>query len=370
MSKITNLLKNISRRFIFIGIIILIIGAYFIFTNKKALPLIYTQTKKQNIREEISGSGTLTGENIANIRFKTTGKISFINVAVGDKVFKGQVIAELDKEELLISLRQAENTLRDKRAIVDRVHDELKDHQKDETFTQRQTRTTAEVAQDNAYDSMLSAQKAVREAVIYSPISGIITQVLQLSHQIVNSSDIIAQVVDTSGTYFETDLDEADIEKIKLGLFAEIELDAYPNKKFEGNLNRIIPQIKTTSSGATIISIRIKLKDAMLNFINGLTGQALITINESSNVITIPQEALREDNVVFVERDGELRRQSVKVGIRSDTDIEIKNGLVENEKILLNPPSKGTRISQNSSVVGILTRFLGGNSIREAVRGR
>lgn len=56
----------------------------------------------------------MTGENIANIRFKTTGKISFINVAVGDKVFKGQVIAELDKEELLISLRQAENTLRDK----------------------------------------------------------------------------------------------------------------------------------------------------------------------------------------------------------------------------------------------------------------
>lgn len=91
---------------------------------------------------------------------------------------------------------------------------------------------------------MLSAQKAVREAVIYSPISGIITQVLQLSHQIVNSSDIIAQVVDTSGTYFETDLDEADIEKIKLGLFAEIELDAYPNKNSKAILIESFHKLK------------------------------------------------------------------------------------------------------------------------------
>ncbi len=338
LSKSIKKIWRLPKKFLTIGAIVIFALGYFLFFRTNNVDkLQFTQVKRQNIRQEVLGSGTVTGKNTANLHFNSNGKLSFINVETGDKVAKGTTIAGLDRENLAINLRQAENTLRDKRASVDKIKDDLKDVTA-ESYTQRQTRTTAEVAQDNAYEAVLAARKALQDAYIVSPVSGIVIEAPYIAGQTITSSDIIAQIVGTSELYFEAEIDESDIGKVTLGLPAEITVDAYADKVLKGKVSKIVPKTSSTSSGANVVIVTIIIEEGVFNFIDGLTGQVSIIVKEEKFTLTIPQEALREDNTVVVEENKELLPKKVEVGIKSDTDIEVKKGLKEGEKILLNPP--------------------------------
>lgn len=338
--KILHILKPSRKKIILLVVLIaaVIIGFNFFGKSKKPALLQFAEVKKQDIKSVVSSSGSLTGRSVANLKFKSGGKLSYINVKAGDWVNKYQVIAGLDTRDLAITLQQAQNTLVAKEAAAKKAEDDVKNHDKDETFTQKETRTAAQVARDNAFDSVKSAQKAFEDAVIISPIEGVVTQAIQTPNQTVGSSDLIAQIVDVSSIYFDSDIDESDISNIAVGTPVDVTLDAYPKQVFKGLVDQIIPQTKTTSSGATVVTVRIILDNPELTFVNGLSGQSSIFYQASFNTLTIPQEALREDNSVVIQTNGRLETKKVEVGISSDTDIEIKQGLSEGDKVLLNPP--------------------------------
>lgn len=338
--------SNKKKTAVFIVLILAVILGFYFFGTKRPVLLQFTQVKKQDIKSSVSASGTLTGKSSANLRFKVAGKLAYINVKTGDKVFAGQILAELDTQDLSITLQQNQNTLRDKQATVDKVLDDIHLFQygnggfanvgtSNETMTQLQLRTTAEVVRDNAFDSVKAVQRNFQDTVIISPIDGLVTQAIQLPNQAVTSADLIARIVDTSAIYFDTDVDEADISKISVGLPAEVTLDSYPDKIFKGTVDQILPQVKTTSQGATVVTIRIRLDHLDTFFVEGLTGQASIITEEAKNALVVPLEALREDNTVVLQNDKGLIPQKVTPGIRSDTDVEIKEGLQEGEKVLL-----------------------------------
>ena len=334
----------------------IILGLNFFFKPKQQT-LQFAQVKREDIVSIVSSSGTLTGKNVVDLKFKSSGKLSYINVKVGDQVYHGKVIAGLDTQQLSIELQQAQNTLRDKQALVDKALDEVKDHASDETFTQRVTRTTAQVARDNAYDSVKAAQRAFQDDVIISPIAGLITKAPYIPGQIIGP-DAVAQVVDFSQVYFDSEIDEADIGKISLRQKAEVALDAYPDQVFKGEVAEIIPQTETTSSGATVVTVRINLGNPEITPINGLSGQASIILEQAKNALTIPQEALREDNTVIIQSGEGLKSQKVTPGIYSDTDVEIKEGLKENDRVLLNPPADLNGRSRSQNPLGRTFRFL------------
>lgn len=362
MNKLLNFLKPSKKKVILAIILIAILGFGLTRGNNKQQPLQFAQVKRQDIKSTVSSSGTLTGKNSASLKFKSGGKLAYINVKSGDKVSAGQAIAGLDTQDLNIALQQAQNTLRDKQALVDKALDDVKDHSADESFTQRVTRTTAQVTRDNAVDSVKAAQRAFQDAIIISPIAGVVTQAsVSVPGQNVSTSDLIAQVVDFSAINFDTDIDEADISKVTLGQSAQVTLDAYPDKTFSGTVSEIIPQTKTTSSGATVITVRISLDKPDITPVNGLSGQASIILAEAKNALTLPQEAVRDDNTVFVQTSQGLKPEKVETGIKSDTDVEIKSVLSEGDKILLNPPAQGTSINQNRNPLqGIIFRVFGG----------
>ncbi|KKQ85517.1 MAG: Efflux transporter, RND family, MFP subunit [Candidatus Daviesbacteria bacterium GW2011_GWB1_39_5] len=340
--KIPGILRPSKKKILLL--IILLIAGFFIlntFGQKKQTPLQFAEVKKQDIKSTVSSSGSLTGKDSVSLKFKSSGKLSYVNVKTGDTVSTGQVIAGLDTQGLAITLQQAQNTLRDKQAIAQKAEDDVKDHSSDESFAQKVTRTTAQAARDSAFDNVKAAQRAFQDAVIISPLDGIVTQAIETVGQSVSGTDLIVQIVDNSAVYFDTDIDEADISKLSEGQPAEVILDAYPDKIFKGSVEQILPQTKSTSTGATVITARIKLDESKMEFINGLNGQASVILSEQKNVLTIPQEALREDNTVLIQTPDGVRSQKVVPGIRSDTDVEIKEGLKEEDRVVLNPPAQG-----------------------------
>ena len=346
MAKLPSFLKLTRKKVIIAAVIAL--AAFLIFNfflKPKPAVLQFAEVKYQDIRSEVSSSGSLTGKDSVNLKFKSAGKLAYINVKSGTILRKGDVIAGLDTQDLSIKLQQAQNTLRDKYAIVDKILDDVKDHSKDESFIQRQTRTTAEVARDSAYDEVKAAQRAFQDAVIVAPFSGLITQSSVVAGQTVLTSDTIAQLVDNSEVLFDTDIDEADIGKVKPGQPAEITLDAYESQTFKGTVAQILPQTKTTSSGATVVTARIKLETPPAEFVNDLSGQSSIIVDEVKNALTIPQEALRDNSTVVISVNKKLEAVKVETGIASDSDIEIKTGLGVGDKVVLNPPAVGAKLN-------------------------
>lgn len=339
MGKIFKVLKNRVLKLPVIIILVIFSGvAGYFLLRPGPKPLEYASVSRQDLKSVISASGILTGKETVNLKFKGAGKLAYLKVKTGDTVKKGQAIAGLDTQDLSITLQQALNTLRDKQATAEKVLDDVKNHDTDETFAQKATRTTAEATRDNAYDAVRAAKRAFQDSVILSPINGIVTQQADLSPgQIVSSSDLVAQITNFSEIIFSADVDEADITKVKLGQKAEVTLNAYPDKVFAGKVKEILPQVKTTTSGATTIIVKISLDKSEIRPTYGLNGQVSIIISESPNTLVIPQEALVGGNEVFVKMGKKVVKRQVSLGIRSDTDAEVISGLSENEEVVKNP---------------------------------
>ncbi len=333
------------------GIIILLIVLYLVFKPQtpKEQPQI-VQVKREDVQSKISGSGTLTGQDSVSLKFLGGGKLAYINVNEGDRVKKGQTIAGLDTQALSIQLQQAQNNLRSAQAAVEKTVDDTHLFQygnggfgnvgtANETETQKNNRTAAEVARDNAVESVNSAQRAFQDAVLTAPIAGLITQASPLAGQPISAADTVAQIVDDSSIYFDAEIDESDIGQIKQGMWAAVVLDAASDKTLWGQVEKIIPQIKTTSSGATVVIVRINLGKPDVTFVNGLSGQTDVITEEHKNVLAIPQDAIREDGTVYVKNGTEYQTVKIETGLTSDSDIEVKSGLSEGQQIVKNPAS-------------------------------
>jgi RND family efflux transporter MFP subunit len=335
-----------SKKTFFALLVVIGIGGFFLFTQKpKVDSLQYAAVTRQDIVRSVSASGVVAGKDTANLRFRTGGKIAYLKVEVGDTVTPSQLIAGLDTQDLSITLQQARNTLTAKQATLYKIYDDVKGHESDETHTQKDLRTQAEVAANNAYDGVKAAERAFQDAVLYTPIGGVITQAPLFAGQFVSPSDLVVQIVDDSEIFFDADVDESELGSVKIGQSTEITLNAYPDQTFTGTVTKILPQTKVTSNGATVVTVRIALPPGVVRFVNGLSGQALITAQSSISTLTIPSEALVDDEYVYVQTPKGPEKRKVTVGIRSDTQVEIKDGINEKDNVIKNPSS----IKRNSS---------------------
>lgn len=339
MSAIFSSILNHKKLLLVFVLLMTGVGGYFYFNQGNGEELKFQTVQIADIKSTTSASGILTGKTTVNLKFKISGRLAYIEATRGAIVTKGETIAGLDTQDLNIALQQARNNLRDAQATVDKVYDDLKDEDdsEDETYEERQTRTSAEVAKDNAYDSVKAAQRAFQDAVIYSPIQGIVTQVSGEPGQIVSPTDTIAQVVDNSEIFFDTELDEADLGRISLNQPAIITLDAFPDQEFSGIISEILPSTKLNSSNATVVPIRISIPSFAFPFVQGLNGQATIILKEVKNALVIPQEALLTDNSVLVKTSTGVVEKQIQTGISSDTDIEVISGLNEGDQVVTNP---------------------------------
>ncbi len=318
-------------------IILISLPVYYFWPKPKQKEVLTANVQTGEVKSIISASGTLEGTDSADLRFRIGGKLNYIGVKTGDRVEKGKLIASLDTKDLQIDLQQAYNTFVAKDAAAKKAEDNVKDHSSDENFTQKETRTAAQVARDNAYDDIKAAQRALEDAYIYAPISGVITQADPNPGQIISVTDIITKIVDDSEYIFEAEVDEADIGRVKLAQTAKVTLNSYSDRTFDAMVSKIMPATTETDSGATVIIVKLSLGKPDINFLSGLNGQADIIIEKANNVLVIPAESLMDDDEVYIAKVNTFEKIKVSPGIRSDTQIEIKSGLTSGDSVVINP---------------------------------
>lgn len=318
-------------------IIIIGISGYYFWPKPKEEAVQTVEVKTGEVKAVISTSGTLEGTDSADLRFKISGKLAQINVKVGKRVARGDLIAGLDTQDLSINLQQAYNTFEAKDATAKRAEDDVKDSEDDETYTEKEDRTAAQKARDNAFDDIKAARRAFQDAYIYSPISGIVTKADLNVGQVVGVTDIIARIVDESEYVFEAEVDESDLGSVRIGQNADVTLNSYPDQIFKAVVSEITLSTETTDSGATVVIVKLALGRPAINFVSGINGQADIVTDSVSNALVIPIDALMENDEVWIQKGESFEKVKVETGIQSDIEVQIKSGLSVGDQIVTNP---------------------------------
>ncbi len=159
-------------------ILVAIAVTIFIVSKNRAKNVVDRATiQKGEVAQELILSGEIVATEHAQLVFPASGEIAWVNVKEGDWVKKGTALTSLNKTVLAATYQQALNNVRRYEANVDYVHDSLKDKDSTETFAEIDTRTTAEVAKDNAYDALRIAEYNLRNATLTAPFEGLVTYV-------------------------------------------------------------------------------------------------------------------------------------------------------------------------------------------------
>src|SRR3989344_4329080 len=213
MGKITR-----RRAFIFGLILLTLFGLWRWRAGRAAVSPVKTYTvARGDVKDVIVASGEIVAGKTANLRFPATGKLAFINVSEGDVVRKGQALLGMDRTDLSSAEMEAYYRYLAADAYAKKIEDSVKGHDSDETYTQRNDRIAAQTARDIAYDNWREAQRDARDAILVSPISGVVTQItVSTVGATVTATDGIT-IADPQTGYFAAEVDEADVGRVAVG---------------------------------------------------------------------------------------------------------------------------------------------------------
>ena len=340
------------RNIIIIVIIIAIVCAIFYNKQVKAetqgkIPTKYSEkyqtvvkVSRQDLADAITISGSIDAQEKAELRFQGSGQLSWIKAKEGDSVKKWQALAGLDPRQLQKQLELDANNFLTTRTNFD---DTSKDY-KDSILTD-EVRNAIKRNQYTLNNSILNYELqeiSLKYATLTSPINGIITNVEQpVSGINITPANASISIINPQTIYFRSKIDQEDVNKIKVGTQAVLKIDSYSDEKIDSKIT-YIAFTPTAGESSTVYQVKFEIpnvKNADLKYRIGMDGDAKIIMSESKNALTLPLEAIYDDNgtkyVLVKTDDNKIIKRNIKTGIESDTDVEIKEGLTDNESVII-----------------------------------
>ncbi|MBI5355983.1 efflux RND transporter periplasmic adaptor subunit [Candidatus Collierbacteria bacterium] len=327
-------------------VILLLIVAGVAGWKLKPKPVEYRQysVEKGPLKVVLSASGTVRAENKADLAFQTGGRLNWVGVKKGDRVRKWQGIASLDQRTIQKNLEKELNDYLKTRWDFqgNRETYNISTDNLDKYTLTPAARRVLEKSQFDLNNSVLDVelQSVVKEfSSIISPFSGLITSV-SISNPGVNilAGSVIVTVVDPSSMYFEAQIDEVDISKIKTGAPVELTLDAYPEEVIDAKVVSIDFSPISLSGGGTGYAVKISLPPQTddLKFKLGLNGNANIVMAKLNEALILPPSAVFQKDgrwTVKIKRGKGIIERNVEVGWETEDKIEIKSGLALGDQV-------------------------------------
>jgi len=388
-----------SAVIVFVLIAILVIGAsgYFGFaTTQEPEPTPTPQTvavTSCDVQQTVTAPGNLVNVNEAEVKMPVTGKLSGVNVRVGDVVQSGQTLAELDPvtttqaqvdlleaQQELEKLQKQRNGLNYPRATDDFIKDlrkkitvakevvqELDDAYKktEDPLARSQILASLTAAKTdlanlqsnlnwytsnptenditNADSALALAQakfdaaKAVLDNLqVKAPFDGVVFAVNAQSGETYPAEAALFTIGDPKALEVVANVTEEDYPLLSVGQGVEIYFDARPDVTIQGQVERIIP--KRIEGDRPLYNIYISLNEIPDGLADGMTSDAAITIAESAGVLCLPRAVMRASGgnttIVKVWDGVQTVEKEITVGLRGDTYVEIVSGLSEGEQVL------------------------------------
>lgn len=192
---------------------------------------------------------------------------------------------------------------------------------------------TARSAEEAARTQVAAAQKAISDAVIYSPISGYVSERVADLGEFATTNSKIATIVRTSVLRMRIDVPEQNIGQVKAGQGISLQTSAYPDRNFAGTVVRISPSVNATSRTLTV-EAEVENGEGLLK--PGQFATVRIAQGAPKQSVMIPTAAVKTEgdtNRVFVIKDGRAEERIVKLGVLENDLIEVQQGVREGEQV-------------------------------------
>ena len=354
-------------------------------------------SEKGDIARSVVARGKIEPLSKVEVKSKANGIIKALLADVGDQVKEGQVLAELDKEDLEAQVREARATqdgeeanlqaaiAAEAKARIEAANPDLEFSRRDferaqglfqEKIASQQQLDDAsrayEVARNHqqlleatvqtagaqvqqararvaaAKASLDRAEETLSYATIRAPINGIVlsrpTEVGDAVSSILNlgsAATLIMTLGDVSSVYIKGEVDEADIGKAACGQHVRTKVESFPSESFEGVVKRIDPMGKEQNN-VTTFEVRVTISNPDGKLRVNMTANAEIVLEEHKQVLLVPESALvydKDKNVSVQLLDSAVkagwRKVPIKTGISNGQRTEVMAGVKLGDKLVL-----------------------------------
>lgn len=278
------------------------------------------EVKKKDITRQVKGNGTLASMNESNLFTKDNGRrIKSVNVQFGQTVKKGDVLIELDSDNLENDIKIEQYNLQKAQINYDRAAQGTDEYQKKLAAIDVNVETTR----------LEAMQKQLSASRLTAPVSGQVTFVETLkAGDVVDAYKPLVTVADPSK--LQVVYQSSDAGSVQPGMKVDLNLKG---QKYEG----AVAQIPT--SGKLKGSIIVNFKDTPKNAALGDDVELNVTLETKKDTIVIPKSAVKNimgNNMVEVLDGSKKVSINVEKGIETSTEVEILSGLTEGQKVILN----------------------------------
>lgn len=303
------------------------------------------------VQKTLSLSGALRAVNQAVVKAKLAGEVREVLVREGEAVQLGQVLVKMDTADYEARLAQARGALAAAQAQLD-IAKQARDNNKtllDKTFISKNSYDNssnqyaiAAANVDSAKGALEVAQKALADTVIRAPIAGLISSRTVQPGEKISADNRLLDVVDLRLLEMEAPVPTQDIAKIKLGQTVQLKIEGVTGTVV-GKVSRINP---ATTTGSRSIMAYIQVANAEGTQGNGqlragMFGEAQLVVEKKSDVLSIPQSAVRYDaglSIVYVIEENVLQQKPVTLGMQGEANgiavVEVLSGLVKDSKVV------------------------------------
>lgn len=317
-----------------------------------------------NIMNSITATGTIEPVTSVTVGTQVSGIVSKLFVDYNSVVKKGQVIAELDKTNLMSQLNTAKTQLA---TAQSQLNYQTANYKRYKTLFEKglvaaDDFDNAKLSYTQAKEQVVSAKEEVQRAqtnlgyaTITSPIDGVVLSKSVEEGQTVAASfstpELFTIAQDLTNMQVVADVDEADIGDVKEGERVTFTVDAYPDDTFDGEVKQVRQEATTTNNVVTY-EVVISAPNADLKLKPGLTANVTIYTAERKGVLSVPSKALRftpqketvgkmkivdvanAKNKVWTIEGNSIVAHKVNIGMTDGTNTQIVGGIAEGTKVV------------------------------------
>lgn len=358
---------RISKIWIAVVVIVIVaVAAWAMSGGKKEEDINFKEEKValKTLQNSVTATGTIEAVTSVTVGTQVSGIVNKLYVDYNSQVKKGQVIAELDKTNLLselntakANLASAQSSLNYQAANMERYKTLYKkglvsaDEYENALLTYRQTKEQVASSRENVQ----RAQTNLGYATITSPIDGtVISKSVEEGQTVAasfNTPELFTIAKDLTNMQVVANVDEADIGNVKEGDRVTFTVDAYPDDTFEGTVKQVRLEATTTNNVVTY-EVVISAPNADLKLKPGLTANVTIYTQERNGVLAVANKALRftptketvgkdmkivdckGKNKVWTLNGNTLTAHPVTIGQSDGINTEITKGLKQGDKIV------------------------------------
>ena len=318
-------------------------------------------TNDKTVRDSIAQNMSIEAQNRVQLTPRVSGRLEKLHVKTGETVTKGQLVVTLEHEQQDALIGSTEAQVASAKAETERVKAEMANAK---TNVERYERLLKEgFSTQQQYDSMSTAyagarasynaavakerqasaelgrvKSAKQDYIMYSPLDGTVLSDYSLTPgAMISPSSPILDIADLRKLKASLRVPEIKIFAVKPGMDVILRFDALPDEEFWGKVSRIDPYVDP-STRSSAVEIELDNEAAGNRLRPGMFGQASLVEREFKNAVLIPANSIQNvDNgeFVFLEENSRAVMKPVKTGIRQGDYVQITEGLVSGDRLIV-----------------------------------